>query len=96
LTDELESCKEDPAPDKLLRSVRITIQEHLNRLDSALSTGAQEIRATLNDGEGIRELLKRLYERNPEVVDVSFINSDSILRFIYPEEYVYVEGEWIV
>ncbi len=96
MTNELESCKEDPAPDKLLRSVRITIQEHLNRLDSALSTGAQEIRATLNDGEGIRELLKRLYERNSEVVDVSFIDSDSILRFIYPEEYVCVEGEWIV
>ena len=95
LTKELESYGENPAPDQLLRDVQTTIQEHFNRLDAALSMGAQEMRETLNDQEGIRELLKRLYERNPEVVDVSFIDSEGILRFIYPEEYAYVEGEWI-
>lgn len=92
---ELLSTMRDPRPELLLSKVQKEIQEHFNRLDTSLSKGAEDMRKILNDDEEVRSLLKRLYEANSEVVDVSYIDGDCVLRLIHPRDYSYVEGEWI-
>ena len=42
------------------------------------------MRKILNDDEEVRSLLKRLYEANSEVVDVS-IDYDCVLRLIHSD-----------
>lgn len=92
---ELLSTTRDQRPELLLSEVQKEIQEHFNRLDASLAKGAEDMRKVLDDDEEVRSLLKRLYEANPEVVDVSYIDLDFILRSIHPQDYSYVEGEWI-
>ena len=79
----------------LIDNVQREIQVFLNRLDSALYKGAEDIVALLDTPAEIRPLLRELYESNPEIVNTSFIDKESVIRYIYPDEYSYVEGEWI-
>lgn len=62
---------------------------------SALYKGAEDVVAFLDTPDEIRLLLRHLYETNPEIVNVSFIDKEAVIMYIHPDEYSYVEGEWI-
>ncbi len=86
---------EEKDMDLILNSVQKSIQEQFNLMDSSLAKGAEEIRSVLQDPSGIRKILKDLYSNNPQVVNVSFIDIEGVLKYIYPDEFDYVEGDWI-
>jgi len=95
ISKPISDVAEEKDMDLILNSVQKSIQEQFNLMDSSLAKGAEEIRSVLQDPSGIRKILKDLYSNNPQVVNVSFIDIEGVLKYIYPDEFDYVEGDWI-
>ncbi|MBN2220392.1 MAG: hypothetical protein JW697_08970, partial [Kosmotogaceae bacterium] len=95
ISKPINDVAEEKDMDLILNSVQKSIQEQFNLMDSSLAKGAEEIRSFLQDPSGIRKILKDLYSNNPQVVNVSFIDIEGVLKYIYPDEFDYVEGDWI-
>ena len=95
ISKPINDVAEEKDMDLILNSVQKSIQEQFNLMDSSLAKGAEEIRSVLQDPSGIRKILKDLYSNNPQVVNVSFIDIEGVLKYIYPDEFDYVEGDWI-
>ncbi|HDP78259.1 MAG TPA: hypothetical protein ENN47_08785 [Mesotoga infera] len=95
ISKSIDDVAEKKDMDLLLKSVQKKIQEQFNIMDSSLAKGAEDIRRVLQDPSGVRKILKDLYLNNPQVVNVSFIDMEGVLKYIYPDEFDYVEGDWI-
>lgn len=95
ISKPIADVAEEKDMDLLLKSVQKRIQEQFNLMDSSLAIGAEDIRSVLHNPAEMTEILKELYSNNPQVVNVSFIDIEGVLTHIYPDEFNYVEGDWI-
>ncbi len=95
ITNQFEDEKKDRQMETLLSRVRNQLQETLNRLDKSLAEKTEILSLYYDDEQVVRSLLKELHQENPEVLDVSFINKDGYLEYIYPEDYSDIEGSWV-
>ena len=77
--------------ESLLSDARNKVQQRLTQLDDAIAEGARSLGHSF-DEEEMREVLRKLHRENPDVIDVSWITTEGILRWIEPEEYHAFEG----
>lgn len=78
--------------DFLLKGVQHEIQRQFNTIDSSLSRGVEKVISVLDNPTEFRRILKELHVQNPEVVNVSFIDIEGLLAYVYPDEFKFVEG----
>lgn len=87
--------QEAKAPPKLTLSLdrfARDLQSRLNQIDAALAKSIEKSRAHIRQAGEIRKLLAALYEKNPDVIDASYVDDNGILRQIEPGEYKNLEN----
>ena len=87
--------QEAEAPPKLTlsldRFVR-DLQSRLNQIDASLANSIEGSRTNILQKGEIRKLLAALYDKNPDVLDASYVDDKGILREIEPGDYKNLEN----
>ena len=75
-----------------LNNVVEGIVKKVSDIENSLLNASDVISNNSKIPENIQTIIKKIYDENPDIYDVSYIDEKSVIRNIYPEEYESIIG----